>query len=145
MQPGFQHNQFQSNPPQGYGQAGGMPGDLSSMGPMGMLLQFAVQSAFGNVGLVPGQFSGQQNIYDAQRNQRDYQQQRIFQQQAAQQDRGTYIQWMRNIGMTNPANQITAANSIAGIMGMAGQMFPCLLYTSPSPRDGLLSRMPSSA
>ena len=24
-------------------------------------------------------------------------------------------------------------------------MFPCLLYTSPSPRDGLLSRMPSSA
>lgn len=124
MQRGFQHNQYSSNPPQGYGQAGGMPGDLSSMGPMGMLLQFAVQSAFGNVGLVPGQFSGQQNIYDAQRNQRDYQQQRIFQQQAALQDRGTYIQWMRNIGMTNPANQITAANSIAGIMGMAGQMFP---------------------
>ena len=26
-----------------------------------------------------------------------------------------------------------------------GQMFYCLLYTSPSPRDGLLSRMPSSA
>ena len=25
------------------------------------------------------------------------------------------------------------------------QMFLCLLYTSPSPRDGLLSRMPSSA
>ena len=24
-------------------------------------------------------------------------------------------------------------------------MRPCLLYTSPSPRDGLLSRMPSSA
>ena len=26
-----------------------------------------------------------------------------------------------------------------------GIFFPCLLYTSPSPRDGLLSRMPSSA
>ena len=26
-----------------------------------------------------------------------------------------------------------------------GLNFPCLLYTSPSPRDGLLSRMPSSA
>ena len=25
------------------------------------------------------------------------------------------------------------------------QSSPCLLYTSPSPRDGLLSRMPSSA
>ena len=27
----------------------------------------------------------------------------------------------------------------------AGLNTPCLLYTSPSPRDGLLSRMPSSA
>ena len=26
-----------------------------------------------------------------------------------------------------------------------GDLFFCLLYTSPSPRDGLLSRMPSSA
>ena len=26
-----------------------------------------------------------------------------------------------------------------------GVLSPCLLYTSPSPRDGLLSRMPSSA
>ena len=26
-----------------------------------------------------------------------------------------------------------------------GRSVPCLLYTSPSPRDGLLSRMPSSA
>jgi len=26
-----------------------------------------------------------------------------------------------------------------------GKVMPCLLYTSPSPRDGLLSRMPSSA
>src|SRR5664279_4787346 len=25
------------------------------------------------------------------------------------------------------------------------QIYTCLLYTSPSPRDGLLSRMPSSA
>ena len=27
----------------------------------------------------------------------------------------------------------------------AGQLMPCLLYTSPSPRDATLSRMPSSA
>ena len=26
-----------------------------------------------------------------------------------------------------------------------GRVIACLLYTSPSPRDGLLSRMPSSA
>ena len=29
--------------------------------------------------------------------------------------------------------------------GVYGQIYDCLLYTSPSPRDGLLSRMPSSA
>ena len=28
---------------------------------------------------------------------------------------------------------------------VAALLIPCLLYTSPSPRDGLLSRMPSSA
>ena len=31
------------------------------------------------------------------------------------------------------------------IVGADGTYSYCLLYTSPSPRDGLLSRMPSSA
>ena len=30
-------------------------------------------------------------------------------------------------------------------VGKDGHVYLCLLYTSPSPRDGLLSRMPSSA
>ena len=30
-------------------------------------------------------------------------------------------------------------------LGAVNEHQPCLLYTSPSPRDGLLSRMPSSA
>ena len=34
--------------------------------------------------------------------------------------------------------------SLAGLMKNF-KIDPCLLYTSPSPRDGLLSRMPSSA
>ena len=37
---------------------------------------------------------------------------------------------------------------LAGPLGKAGKKLfgtTCLLYTSPSPRDGLLSRMPSSA
>ena len=33
----------------------------------------------------------------------------------------------------------------AVLMGSVGGPKCCLLYTSPSPRDGLLSRMPSSA
>ena len=31
------------------------------------------------------------------------------------------------------------------VYGSTANLFVCLLYTSPSPRDGLLSRMPSSA
>ena len=39
-----------------------------------------------------------------------------------------------------------AGNIFRLIGGLAvPEWFPCLLYTSPSPRDGLLSRMPSSA
>ena len=33
----------------------------------------------------------------------------------------------------------------AFIIGILGNIIPCLLYTSPSPRDATLSRMPSSA
>ena len=38
------------------------------------------------------------------------------------------------LGVTNPSASI-----------LAKKLIDCLLYTSPSPRDGLLSRMPSSA
>ena len=34
--------------------------------------------------------------------------------------------------------------AVVGVSG-SGKSSLCLLYTSPSPRDGLLSRMPSSA
>ena len=39
------------------------------------------------------------------------------------------------------------ANDVANAMGtsVGSKAITCLLYTSPSPRDGLLSRMPSSA
>ena len=42
---------------------------------------------------------------------------------------------------------ITGANGISGyyMLRVLAQDPDCLLYTSPSPRDGLLSRMPSSA
>ena len=35
--------------------------------------------------------------------------------------------------------------AVAAIAGLLLAALTCLLYTSPSPRDGLLSRMPSSA
>ena len=40
---------------------------------------------------------------------------------------------------------ITADNAGYFYTGVEAQYKICLLYTSPSPRDGLLSRMPSSA
>ena len=44
---------------------------------------------------------------------------------------------------------LTSMHNIAYYSGFIycsfGRPYGCLLYTSPSPRDGLLSRMPSSA
>ena len=42
-------------------------------------------------------------------------------------------------------NLIVSLNLEAAELLELTQWKPCLLYTSPSPRDGLLSRMPSSA
>ena len=44
-------------------------------------------------------------------------------------------------------NNISAGRSINLALSIRGirALKDCLLYTSPSPRDGLLSRMPSSA
>ena len=43
-------------------------------------------------------------------------------------------------------NEFPAIHTVAkGAAECASDSVACLLYTSPSPRDGLLSRMPSSA
>ena len=41
--------------------------------------------------------------------------------------------------------QVAKENLEGNLRSVLAQLTPCLLYTSPSPRDGLLSRMPSSA
>ena len=45
---------------------------------------------------------------------------------------------------TSATTSYTLDNSISSTQDIA-LFINCLLYTSPSPRDGLLSRMPSSA
>ena len=47
------------------------------------------------------------------------------------------------ITLTHPL--VNTLDSKGLIMGVPHALYFCLLYTSPSPRDGLLSRMPSSA
>ena len=50
----------------------------------------------------------------------------------------------RNI-IINGAMQVAQRATSATNVFATNAYFTCLLYTSPSPRDGLLSRMPSSA
>ena len=55
-----------------------------------------------------------------------------------------------NVGLSvsrvGGAAQVKAMKQVAGTLRLdLAQYRDCLLYTSPSPRDGLLSRMPSSA
>ena len=47
--------------------------------------------------------------------------------------------------MQDQQRMLCWVSSISSIILIVLVMSPCLLYTSPSPRDGLLSRMPSSA
>ena len=61
--------------------------------------------------------------------------------------RDTFIHrgWMRNQGHPN---HLFDGRPVIGICNTWSELTPCngcLLYTSPSPRDATLSRMPSSA
>ena len=47
--------------------------------------------------------------------------------------------------LTRPGKLVVEAIYPSQLSVQRGLPTPCLLYTSPSPRDGLLSRMPSSA
>ena len=49
-----------------------------------------------------------------------------------------------NIEVTSDLNKIKSSDKVV-LPGQGSFKSCCLLYTSPSPRDGLLSRMPSSA
>ena len=48
----------------------------------------------------------------------------------------------KRVPVITPKCEVTLTNTETGQEYMSDA---CLLYTSPSPRDGLLSRMPSSA
>ena len=51
------------------------------------------------------------------------------------------------VGLLTAPTIVSTQDAIIGILlvSMGAGAAGCLLYTSPSPRDGLLSRMPSSA
>ena len=47
--------------------------------------------------------------------------------------------------LSHPKVEVSMVTSRQHVGKFLHKAQPCLLYTSPSPRDGLLSRMPSSA
>ena len=58
--------------------------------------------------------------------------------------------WERNLGDTLTINGVDWRVGIIGdtkrdVISALNEIISCLLYTSPSPRDATLSRMPSSA
>ena len=66
------------------------------------------------------------------------------------QTKGSKVKPWRSVNLSHKlaAGGYAATPSDLAILGAAwlnDDFIPCLLYTSPSPRDGLLSRMPSSA
>ena len=48
-------------------------------------------------------------------------------------------------GLSGDAGTSSLCRPIGRFENLVDRVYSCLLYTSPSPRDGLLSRMPSSA
>ena len=61
---------------------------------------------------------------------------------------GTDDLWVTEFVLTydgQPSYVVSIMEFKDGKVARETQYFGCLLYTSPSPRDGLLSRMPSSA
>ena len=61
------------------------------------------------------------------------------------QPRGTICIEDIEMGMTRYLQKHVTDRDIEMFAEVSTDHNPCLLYTSPSPRDGLLSRMPSSA
>ena len=55
------------------------------------------------------------------------------------------IHFLRKYRELLKGNSTSAVNTTVKWDGAPAIFMGCLLYTSPSPRDGLLSRMPSSA
>ena len=70
---------------------------------------------------------------------------------AISKDRKTYTFTLRKNAKWSNGDTVTAHDFVYSYRRMLNQelaaqyAYICLLYTSPSPRDGLLSRMPSSA
>ena len=58
---------------------------------------------------------------------------------------GEIIDLSSSFSVEEPSGKVSIAADAGLPIGSHGLKLNCLLYTSPSPRDGLLSRMPSSA
>jgi len=58
---------------------------------------------------------------------------------------GTSVSWRREFNTPATEGTVKTITSLVGTFVEDEDVWNCLLYTSPSPRDATLSRMPSSA
>ena len=76
---------------------------------------------------------------------------RIKSGEATTQDLKAACDWLKTNDISGVAYEGNPLSKLAQVMPQVdpelvqSRLYGCLLYTSPSPRDGLLSRMPSSA
>ena len=69
----------------------------------------------------------------------------VFANQADRYEYQCFSKQKSKVKMITTSERGVGKNRNTALMYATGDICICLLYTSPSPRDGLLSRMPSSA
>ena len=82
-----------------------------------------------------------QSLIFSQRSQQDFQKELDAQSSAIQSLKDEIKATQKRIQSENRKEK----SSVRRVSNLSEEISLCLLYTSPSPRDGLLSRMPSSA
>ena len=60
-------------------------------------------------------------------------------------EHGVFLNWLAEEIRQKEIDALIIAGDVFDVSNPSAASQSCLLYTSPSPRDGLLSRMPSSA
>jgi hypothetical protein len=131
----------------GYNTGPGNPaGMFPGLGMLNMVTQPMIHGMMGNMGLVPGQFMGTQNIYDQYLNQQRSEQQQLAIQQGAALDAGAggvQQQTLINMGLV-PGTGLNQMANAAGMTAAASQYTPIIAQMFPDLFDKLHGRKGSA-
>ena len=110
----------------GYNQQPGHPaGQIPGLGMLNMITQPMIHGMMGNMGMVPGQFMGTQNLYDQYAQQRRLQNLQTTLGQGAQIDRTTMVDTGVGIGRSMGAGMgLNERGTVAAMSGHLASMLP---------------------